>query len=290
MSFRLQRLDRVAVSFFGEGASNAGTFQEGLNLAAVQDAPVIFVCENNLFATSTHITLTTRIANIAEREAAYSMPESWSTEWMSRRFMPRPERRWRAPVPVRGAHRGQNHRYRGHSHGDPGGYRRKDEHAAWTAQDPIDRLRRRLTGDFAVPAASLAESRPPPKLGSRQRSSLPGEVGNRAWSRCSHECAGQTWLSMGMAETLGDALRIAMRDDPPVFLLGEDIGVPGGFGGGFTVTLGLAEEFGRDRVIGYTDLRERDRRRGNGGGDGREQAGSRDAIRRLRLLRNGPGR
>jgi acetoin:2,6-dichlorophenolindophenol oxidoreductase subunit alpha len=74
MSFRLQRLDRVAVSFFGEGASNAGTFQEGLNLAAVQDAPVIFVCENNLCATSTHITLTTRIANIAEREAAYSMP------------------------------------------------------------------------------------------------------------------------------------------------------------------------------------------------------------------------
>jgi pyruvate/2-oxoglutarate/acetoin dehydrogenase E1 component len=54
---------------------------------------------------------------------------------------------------------------------------------------------------------------------------------------------------MGMAETLGDALRIAMRDDPTVFLLGEDIGVPGGFGGGFTVTLGLAEEFGRGRVI-----------------------------------------
>ena len=61
--------------------------------------------------------------------------------------------------------------------------------------------------------------------------------------------AGQTWRSMGMAEALRDALRIAMRADPTVFLLGEDIGVPGGFGGGFTVTLGLAEEFGRDRVI-----------------------------------------
>jgi acetoin:2,6-dichlorophenolindophenol oxidoreductase subunit beta len=61
--------------------------------------------------------------------------------------------------------------------------------------------------------------------------------------------AGPTWRSMGMAEALRDALRIAMRADPTVFLLGEDIGVPGGFGGGFTVTLGLAEEFGRDRVI-----------------------------------------
>jgi pyruvate/2-oxoglutarate/acetoin dehydrogenase E1 component len=50
---------------------------------------------------------------------------------------------------------------------------------------------------------------------------------------------------MGMAEALRDAMRIAMRADPTVFLLGEDIGVPGGFGGGFTVTLGLAEEFGR---------------------------------------------
>jgi pyruvate dehydrogenase E1 component beta subunit len=54
---------------------------------------------------------------------------------------------------------------------------------------------------------------------------------------------------MGMAEALRDAMRIAMQSDPRVFLIGEDIGVPGGFGGGFTVTLGLAEEFGRARVI-----------------------------------------
>jgi pyruvate dehydrogenase E1 component beta subunit len=52
-----------------------------------------------------------------------------------------------------------------------------------------------------------------------------------------------------MAEALRDAKRIALRSDPTVFLLGEDIGVPKGFGGGFTVTLGLAEEFGRDRIM-----------------------------------------
>jgi len=52
-----------------------------------------------------------------------------------------------------------------------------------------------------------------------------------------------------MAEALRDAMRIAMRKDPHVFLLGEDIGVPQGFGGGFTVTLGLSDEFGRDRVM-----------------------------------------
>ena len=44
-------------------------------------------------------------------------------------------------------------------------------------------------------------------------------------------------------------MRLAMQEDPSVFLLGEDIGVFGGFGGGFTVTLGLSEEFGHDRVM-----------------------------------------
>jgi pyruvate/2-oxoglutarate/acetoin dehydrogenase E1 component len=54
---------------------------------------------------------------------------------------------------------------------------------------------------------------------------------------------------MTMAEALRDALRLAMERDPQVFLLGEDIGVEGGFGGGFTVTLGLSEQFGHERVM-----------------------------------------
>jgi len=54
---------------------------------------------------------------------------------------------------------------------------------------------------------------------------------------------------MTLAEALRDAMRLAMREDPSVFLLGEDIGVEGGFGGGFTVTLGLSDEFGHERVL-----------------------------------------
>jgi pyruvate/2-oxoglutarate/acetoin dehydrogenase E1 component len=54
---------------------------------------------------------------------------------------------------------------------------------------------------------------------------------------------------MSIVEALRDAIRIAMRADPTVFVLGEDIGVAGGFGGGFTVTLGLSEEFGHDRIM-----------------------------------------
>ena len=54
---------------------------------------------------------------------------------------------------------------------------------------------------------------------------------------------------MSMAEALRDAMRLAMEQDPSVFLLGEDIGIEGGFGGGFTVTMGLSEQFGHQRVI-----------------------------------------
>src|SRR5260221_2384926 len=54
---------------------------------------------------------------------------------------------------------------------------------------------------------------------------------------------------MTMAEALRDAMRIAMKRDAAVFLLGQDIGVTGGFGGGFAVTLKLSEEFGHDRVM-----------------------------------------
>jgi len=55
--------------------------------------------------------------------------------------------------------------------------------------------------------------------------------------------------AMTMVEALRDALRLAMRQDPSVFVLGEDLGIAGGFGGGFTVTLGLSEEFGHERVM-----------------------------------------
>jgi len=54
---------------------------------------------------------------------------------------------------------------------------------------------------------------------------------------------------MSIVEGLRDAIRVAMRSDPTVFVIGEDIGIAGGFGGGFTVTLGLSDEFGHDRIM-----------------------------------------
>ncbi|TFG61287.1 MAG: thiamine pyrophosphate-dependent dehydrogenase E1 component subunit alpha, partial [Spirochaetales bacterium] len=73
LAFKIRKEKRVAVSFFGDGATNEGAFHEGLNAAAVYDAPAVFVCENNLYGASTSIKLTARVENIADRAASYGM-------------------------------------------------------------------------------------------------------------------------------------------------------------------------------------------------------------------------
>ncbi|MGE3744555.1 MAG: thiamine pyrophosphate-dependent dehydrogenase E1 component subunit alpha [Sphingomonadaceae bacterium] len=71
---KMQGNDRVSLCFFGDGASNEGAFHEACNLAAVWKLPVIFLCENNLYAVSTPVWVSTSVKNIADRGAAYGMP------------------------------------------------------------------------------------------------------------------------------------------------------------------------------------------------------------------------
>ena len=73
-SAKYQGSRRVAVAFLGEGASNQGTFHEALNMAALWELPVIFVCENNLYAASTPAAIALALPNVADRAAAYGIP------------------------------------------------------------------------------------------------------------------------------------------------------------------------------------------------------------------------
>jgi pyruvate dehydrogenase E1 component alpha subunit len=143
LGFKLSGVDRVAVSFFGDGAANIGAFHEGINLAAVKDAPVIFVCENNLYAASTHVSFSMKISDIAERASAYGIP-GFSVDGMdviavyesARRAVER-ARSGKGPTLLEY----KTFRYAGHSRGDPGGYRTKDEVERWRERDPILKCR-----------------------------------------------------------------------------------------------------------------------------------------------------
>src|SRR5215470_16786136 len=73
-TFKLLKSDQVAVAFFGDGAANNGAFHEGLNLAAIWDLPVLFVCENNQFATEVPFSYAAGNPNVASRAAAYGLP------------------------------------------------------------------------------------------------------------------------------------------------------------------------------------------------------------------------
>ena len=159
IGFKLRSLDRVAVSFFGDGAANIGTFHEGINLAAVKQAPVVFVCENNLYAASTPLALASKIADIAERAAAYGIPGQ-VVDGMDVLAV-----HCAAAIAVGRARSGdgptllecKTYRYPGHSRGDPGNYRAKEELEAWRRRDPVDQCRRLLLAEYREPEAHLGE-------------------------------------------------------------------------------------------------------------------------------------
>ena len=74
LAFKMKKESRVAVSFMGDGAVNEGAVHEGMNMGAIWSLPVVYVIENNLYAASTPIGQTTRIAKLSDRAAAYGMP------------------------------------------------------------------------------------------------------------------------------------------------------------------------------------------------------------------------
>lgn len=138
--------DRVAVAFFGDGAANEGAFHEGLNIAAIWDLPVVYVCENNLYAASTPISAAFRIEDIADRAAAYGMPgvvvDGNDVEAVYEAAGEAIARARRGEGPT--LMECKTYRLCGHSRSDPRTYRSKEEEAAWETRDPIPHLGERL--------------------------------------------------------------------------------------------------------------------------------------------------
>ena len=134
--------DWVAVAFFGEGAANQGSFHESLNLAALWQLPVIFVCEDNQWAISVPKSESTCVPWVADRASAYGIPgvlvANNDALEVYEAVAPLIERARRGEGP--GLIEVKTDRYLGHFQGDPELYRPKDEVATLRKNDPIPKL------------------------------------------------------------------------------------------------------------------------------------------------------
>ncbi len=148
---------RVALVFFGEGATAQGAFHEGMSLAALWKLPVVFVCENNHYAMGTPVEREVPVEDLTQLASAYDMRHDRLPD--TRDVL---EVRTRVARAVESARAGEGptflecvtYRYRGHSMSDPAKYRTKEEVDAWKVVDPIPITRRRLEA-AGVPASEL---------------------------------------------------------------------------------------------------------------------------------------
>ena len=161
LSAKLRGTQQVAVSFFGDGATNQGVFHETLNLAAVWDLPVVFVCENNRFGMGTPQHEHQRVEDIAVRAPAYDMPgvtvdgnDVLKVYDAAQEAVTR-AREGGGPTLLNC----DTYRFRGHHIGDPGtSYRDREEvQEQERKRDPIRRLAAVLTEKEGVTEAQLSE-------------------------------------------------------------------------------------------------------------------------------------
>ena len=157
LSAKMQKNGRVSVSFFGDGASNEGTFHESLNLAAVWKLPVIFVCENNLYGISVPTWQSTSVKDISVRAAAYGIPgitvDGNDVEAIDEAFKTAYERAVAGEGPT--LIECKTYRWIGHWTGDPQPYRTREEVDAWKQKCPIKRYREKLLEQGLFTAAEL---------------------------------------------------------------------------------------------------------------------------------------
>jgi pyruvate dehydrogenase E1 component alpha subunit len=143
---RYEKKQSVTICFFGDGAADEGSFHESLNLASLWNLPVVFVCENNIYAGAQRYEEHTRVPNVADRAAAYAMPGE---------IVDGNDALAVYDAAVRARHRAiagdgptllecKTYRCRGHGEADPQLYQPKEEIAAWKEKCPISRLQSAL--------------------------------------------------------------------------------------------------------------------------------------------------
>ena len=148
LAFKMQKKDNVVVCFFGDGASNEGSYHETMNAAGLWKLPVVFVCENNLYSANTSIKLTCCQENVAaDRAAVYGIPSEVvdgndvvAVNEAATRAIAR-ARAGEGPTIIEV----KTYRHGGHSRNDACGYRPKDEEKEWIQdRDPVKNFRKEI--------------------------------------------------------------------------------------------------------------------------------------------------
>jgi acetoin:2,6-dichlorophenolindophenol oxidoreductase subunit alpha len=161
MAFKMRGEAHGALSFFGDGATNIGTFHESLNMAAVWKAPVVFIIANNLYGEYSPLATTTSTRDLARRADPYGMPgvvvDGQDVDVVNAEVQ-------KALECARGGGgpsllEMKTYRYRGHSRSDPAKYRPEGELDAWKVRDPIVLLGEKLVATGLLSRAQLDETR-----------------------------------------------------------------------------------------------------------------------------------
>ena len=258
LAAKLRGTDQVVVAFFGDGGSNQGIFHESLNLASVWKLPVLFICENNQYALSTSYKRTTSAAQISDRAIGYQVPgvtidgndpiEVYNVveEAVAR------ARAGEGPTLIEClTYRWGQHSLRANLN-DP---RPDKELKEWIARDPMKVIEKALLDNKVATRERLTE------IGNDVKAELEDAVAfgkdspepNVAMMEAAvysphatyNEPGPNTDRELSFPEALNEALAQEMASDDSVFVMGEDVGETGGI---FTVTKGLIDRFGEERV------------------------------------------
>ncbi|HXT60105.1 MAG TPA: dehydrogenase E1 component subunit alpha/beta [Pirellulales bacterium] len=263
-SHKLLGRDRVAAAFFGDGAVNNGAFHEGLNMASIWKLPVLFICENNQFATEVPFQYASGITDVGRRAANYGMPgfevdgnDVLAVYEVAREAVER-ARSGGGPTLIEC----KTYRTRPHAEGmGDFGYRTREDVDAWKTRCPIKRLRDRhgsgggpdgepLTKEFdAIDAeigALVAESSQAAEAAAWPDGATAVEhvyCERPSGSLPPPPAPGARQITYAGA-TL-EALKYEMQHNAGIFVMGEGIGRRGG---NFRTTEGLYDLFGPERL------------------------------------------
>jgi pyruvate dehydrogenase E1 component alpha subunit len=259
LSSKYKGTGQVTLCFFGDGASNQGSFHESLNLASVWKLPVIYICENNQFAVTTPCCESTAVENIADRAVGYSMPgvvvDGNDVIAVYNTVSEAVERARAGDGPT--LIECKTYRWEGHYLGDPQVYRSKEEVAAWKERDPIRRFAEKLLAENVMTLDEIEESdrRARDLIAEAEKfaleSPLPSIDSVREGLYAPDVVLPETPIPSGKTkevtycQALNEALREELARDPDVVIFGEDVGL---HGGAFQVTKNLFHEFGAERV------------------------------------------